>query len=98
VDENKSVQAWRKGSKHLVLFDEVDVSTAIELYMAGHKQPIGYIIRAANTRTFREIHQGHLADLLVDIWQVSVGAKDIRRSACLGKGAVVASRLSTVSR
>ncbi len=57
VDENKSLHACRKGSKHLVLFDEVDVSTPIERDMAGHKQPIVYIIRAANKKTFREIHQ-----------------------------------------
>src|ERR1051326_389622 len=56
VAENKAVQACRKGSKHLVLFDEVDVATAIERDMAGQKQPMIYIIRAANTKTFREIH------------------------------------------
>lgn len=56
VDENKSLHACRKGRKHLVLFDEVDVSTAIERDLAGHKQPIVYIIRAANKKTFREIH------------------------------------------
>ena len=56
VDENKSVQACRQGSKHLVLFDDVDVATAIERDMAGQKQPIAYIIRAANKKTFREIH------------------------------------------
>src|SRR5690349_21665984 len=27
VDENKAVQAFRKGSKHLILFDEVNVFT-----------------------------------------------------------------------
>jgi pyruvate/2-oxoglutarate dehydrogenase complex dihydrolipoamide acyltransferase (E2) component len=56
VDENKAVQAMRRGRKRLALFDEVDVSTAIEREMAGQKQPIGYTIRAANTKTFREIH------------------------------------------
>ncbi len=56
IDENKSLHAWRKGSKHLILFDEVDVATAIEREMVGHKQPIIYIIRAANKKTFHEIH------------------------------------------
>jgi pyruvate/2-oxoglutarate dehydrogenase complex dihydrolipoamide acyltransferase (E2) component len=56
VDENKSLHACRKGRKHLVLFDEVDVSTLIEREMADQKQPIVYIIRAANKKTFREIH------------------------------------------
>jgi pyruvate/2-oxoglutarate dehydrogenase complex dihydrolipoamide acyltransferase (E2) component len=57
VDENKAVQAYYKGRKHLILFDEVDVSTPIERDVAGQKQPTIYIIRAANKKTFREIHQ-----------------------------------------
>jgi len=56
IDENKSLQACRKGGKHLVLFDEVDVATQIERNVAGHSQNITYIIRAANKKTFREIH------------------------------------------
>jgi pyruvate/2-oxoglutarate dehydrogenase complex dihydrolipoamide acyltransferase (E2) component len=57
IDENKSLQACRKGGKHLVVFDEVDVATPIEREIAGHPQPIVYIIRAANKKTFREIHR-----------------------------------------
>src|SRR6266487_5940837 len=56
VDENKSVQASRKGRKHLILFDEVDVLTYIERDVAGQKQIMPYIIRAANRKTIREIH------------------------------------------
>ena len=56
VDENISLQACRKGSKYLVLFDEVDVATAVEREVADQKQPIIYIIRAANKKTYREIH------------------------------------------
>ena len=56
VDENKSMQACHKGRKHLILFDDVDVATTIEREVAGQKQPIIYIIRAANKKTFREIH------------------------------------------
>src|SRR6266851_267776 len=56
VDENKSLQAYRKGSKHLLVFDDVDVATVIEREMAEQKQPIVYIIRAANKKTFRQIH------------------------------------------
>jgi len=57
VDENKSVQALRNGRKHLALFDDVDVYTPIECDVAGQKQNITYIVRAANRKTFREIHQ-----------------------------------------
>ncbi len=56
VDEHKAVQACRKGTKHLILFDDVDVLTYIERDMAGQKQIRPYIIRAANHKTFRQIH------------------------------------------
>src|SRR5215472_9129247 len=56
VDEHKAVQAFRQGSKHLILFDDVDVLTNIEHEVAGQKQFISYIIRAANRKTFLEIH------------------------------------------
>src|SRR5712691_6981562 len=56
VDENKSLQACRNGNKHLVLFDEVDIATAVERELSDQKQPIIYIIRAANKKTFQEIH------------------------------------------
>jgi pyruvate/2-oxoglutarate dehydrogenase complex dihydrolipoamide acyltransferase (E2) component len=56
VAENPSLHAYRKGRKHLVLFDEVDVATQVERDVAGQKQNITYIIRAANTKTFRKIH------------------------------------------
>ena len=57
VEEHKAVQAYRKGSKHLILFEDVDVYTPIERDLAGQKQLIPYVIRAANRKTFREIHQ-----------------------------------------
>jgi pyruvate/2-oxoglutarate dehydrogenase complex dihydrolipoamide acyltransferase (E2) component len=56
VDENKSLQACRKGGMRLVVFDDVDVATAIEREIAGQKQPMIYIIRAANKKTLQEIH------------------------------------------
>jgi pyruvate/2-oxoglutarate dehydrogenase complex dihydrolipoamide acyltransferase (E2) component len=67
VDENKSVQAFRKGRKHLVLFDDVDVATMIERDMAGQRQPIAYTIRAANRKTFREIHHEIRAAQVEDV-------------------------------
>ncbi len=56
VDEHKAVQACRQGSKRLILFEEVDVYTPIEHEVAGQKQVIPSIIRAANRKTVREIH------------------------------------------
>lgn len=56
VDEHKAVQAFRKGEKRLVLFEDVDVNTRIEREVAGQKLVVPYIIRAANRKTFRELH------------------------------------------
>ncbi len=57
VDEHKSVQAYRWGRKRLVVFDDVDVAIVIERDVAGQKVPVLYVIRAANRKTFQEIHQ-----------------------------------------
>jgi len=57
VDEHKAVQAYRKGRKHLILFDEVDVCLMVESHMGEHILPLASIIRSANLKTFREIHQ-----------------------------------------
>jgi pyruvate/2-oxoglutarate dehydrogenase complex dihydrolipoamide acyltransferase (E2) component len=71
VDEHKAVQACRKGRNHLILFDEVDVCLMVESHMGEHILPLASIIRAANHKTFREIHQeiraaqGHHPELCV---------------------------------
>jgi len=57
VDEDKTVQAYRKGSKQLVIFDDVDVGFMIEL-KSGEKRVLrGHVIRGANRKTFQQIHQ-----------------------------------------
>ena len=78
VDENPSVQACRKGNKHLVVFDDVDVATAIERDMAGQKQPIVYIVKAANKKTFREIHHEIRAAQMEAVEQAWVSFKEFR--------------------
>jgi len=55
IDENKHMHAYRNWRNQLVLFDEVDVSTLIETEI-GHVA-LPHVIRAANRKTFREIHQ-----------------------------------------
>jgi pyruvate/2-oxoglutarate dehydrogenase complex dihydrolipoamide acyltransferase (E2) component len=56
ADEHKAVQAFRQGSKRLILFDEVDVLTDIERDVAGQKFVVPHIVRAANHKTVRELH------------------------------------------
>jgi pyruvate/2-oxoglutarate dehydrogenase complex dihydrolipoamide acyltransferase (E2) component len=57
VDENKTVQAYRKGSKRLIVFDDVDVGIMIELKQGETRVLTGHVIRGANHKNFQEIHQ-----------------------------------------
>ncbi len=57
VAENPSVQAYLKGRTHLVVFDDVDVGLMVEREIGGTRAPMGHVIRRANHKTFREIHQ-----------------------------------------
>ena len=57
VDEDKAVQAYPKGRKQLVMFDDVDVGLMIERQMGETRAPVGYVVRRANHKTFMEIHQ-----------------------------------------
>ena len=56
VDEDKSVQAYMKGRKQLVVFDDVDVGLTVERKIDGTRVPAGHVIRRANHKTFLEIH------------------------------------------
>jgi pyruvate/2-oxoglutarate dehydrogenase complex dihydrolipoamide acyltransferase (E2) component len=57
VGENKALNAYRLGRNWLVVFDEVDISTPVERKAEGQRIGTPYVIRAANTKTFWEIHQ-----------------------------------------
>jgi pyruvate/2-oxoglutarate dehydrogenase complex dihydrolipoamide acyltransferase (E2) component len=57
VDENKTVQAYKKGSKQLIVFDDVDVGIMIERKQGETPVLTGYVIRAANHKTVWETHQ-----------------------------------------
>ncbi len=57
VDQNKSVQAYRRGSHQLVVFEDVDVGIMIERKQGETSVLTGYVIRVANHKTFQEIHQ-----------------------------------------
>jgi pyruvate/2-oxoglutarate dehydrogenase complex dihydrolipoamide acyltransferase (E2) component len=56
VDEDKSVRAYPKGRKHLVIFDDVDAFLPVERKLGGTSAAIPYVIRRANQKTFLEIH------------------------------------------
>ena len=57
VDENKEVQAYLKGRKQLIMFDDVNVGLMIEHKHGDTRALMGHIIKAANCKTYREIHE-----------------------------------------
>jgi pyruvate/2-oxoglutarate dehydrogenase complex dihydrolipoamide acyltransferase (E2) component len=57
VDEDKTVQAYKKGRKQLVVFDNVDVMIMIEHKAGENRGLMGHMIQGANHKTYREIHQ-----------------------------------------
>jgi len=56
VDEDKAVQAYLKGRKQLVMFDDVDVALMVEHKAGKERTLMGHVIRGANHKTYREIH------------------------------------------
>ncbi len=61
VDSNRLVHALRGRRNQLVVFDDVDVNTTVEIDMEGQRIPILHIVRAVNRRPYadlsREIQQ-----------------------------------------
>jgi pyruvate/2-oxoglutarate dehydrogenase complex dihydrolipoamide acyltransferase (E2) component len=73
VDEHKDVQAMRKGNTHLIVFGDVDVLTYIEREAGSQQIILPYIVRAANRKTFREIHQEIRAAQVQDLAKFEMG-------------------------
>jgi hypothetical protein len=57
VDEDKLVQAYVKGRKHMVIFDDVDVFLPVEREVGKTPVALPHIIRRANNKSFLEIHR-----------------------------------------
>jgi pyruvate/2-oxoglutarate dehydrogenase complex dihydrolipoamide acyltransferase (E2) component len=55
VAENRGVHAFRDWRNRLILFEDVDVVTLVEPGVGAVALP--YIVRRANGKTFRQIHQ-----------------------------------------
>ena len=77
VDEHKYVHALRKGNQHLILFGEVDVLTWIEREIAGQPQVLPCIVRAANHKTFQQIHDQIRAAQVQDVAKIEVGGAKV---------------------
>lgn len=56
VDENKEVQAYLKGHKQILLYDEVNVGLMVE-HSGENKALMGHIVQGANRKSYLEIHR-----------------------------------------
>jgi len=57
VDENKYLHARRDWRGRLVLFNDVDMKINLEVKTGSRSFPLPYVIRAANKKAFRDIHE-----------------------------------------
>ena len=57
VAEDKSVQAYLKNGRQLLVFEDVDVGMMIEHQFGATRAPIGYVLRRADQKSFMQIHQ-----------------------------------------
>lgn len=55
IDADKSMHAYRRGRRRLILFADVDVTVVVEREVDGAKVPVPHIIRAANTKSVGQI-------------------------------------------
>ena len=56
VSSNPEVQAYRNWRGQLVIYDDVNINTMVEVEKGGRKIPMPYIIKAANLKTLPQIH------------------------------------------
>lgn len=56
VAEDRMVHAVRDWRGRLVVFDDVDINTIVEIELEGRRFPLAHVLRAANRRSVRELH------------------------------------------
>ncbi|MBP9501022.1 MAG: 2-oxo acid dehydrogenase subunit E2 [Candidatus Promineofilum sp.] len=56
VAEDRMIHACRDWRGRLLLFDDVDINTIIEIELEGRRFPLAHVVRATNRRTVRDIH------------------------------------------
>lgn len=57
VDEDKSLHAYQNWRNQLIIFEDVDIAVMIEIDIGNRKFPLLHVVRAANKKSFLEIHR-----------------------------------------
>ena len=56
IDRHKVLHAYRNWRGQLVIFEDVNITTFIEVELDGQKAPMPYVLKAVNKKSFREVH------------------------------------------
>jgi pyruvate/2-oxoglutarate dehydrogenase complex dihydrolipoamide acyltransferase (E2) component len=88
IDAHKGAHACRDWLGRLVIFDDVDISTMIEIEKDGHRFPVGHIVRGANRKSMREIH-----DEIREVQNRPTSEKNVRRLMAISRVPSVLRRL-----
>jgi pyruvate/2-oxoglutarate dehydrogenase complex dihydrolipoamide acyltransferase (E2) component len=56
VDQDRMINAYRDWRGRLVMFEDVDINTIIEIELEGRRFPLAHVVRAANRRSVRDMH------------------------------------------
>lgn len=57
VEEFNQIHGIRKGKREVVIFDDIDISIAVEREVDGKKVPLPYVIRKTNTKSISDIYE-----------------------------------------
>ena len=57
INQHKELHAYRNWRGQLVIFEDVNIVTMIEVSMDGRKVPMPYVLKAVNKKTYLEVHQ-----------------------------------------
>ncbi len=88
VEKFKSIQAYRNWRGQLVVFEDVDVATMIEVERDGKCFPVGYIVRAANKKSFPQIHKE-----IRSVQSAPLGERNVKKLSRIGQLPGLARRL-----
>jgi pyruvate/2-oxoglutarate dehydrogenase complex dihydrolipoamide acyltransferase (E2) component len=56
IDRHKEIHAYRNWRGQLVIFEAVNIVIMVEVTAGGRRVPSPYVLKAANRKTFRQIH------------------------------------------
>ena len=57
IEKNPQMHAYRNWRNQLVIFENININTMVEIERDGRKIPIPHIFKGVNRKTYQEIHQ-----------------------------------------